>query len=186
MERSNTALIIIGIIAIAGFSLSGYLFVSNGNVVPFYNRNTVIGFWNNLQKNTDFSPYDENYRFQIQFLEQEIINNDYIQLSNSNTTFSLLKPGLYKISSSIELYGIDDGNSYYVILIENTTEKEILFYHHAPADSSWYFHIISTIYVLADATSEYRIQLISKTGDSFSIFNESAAYNQILFEYVSP
>ena len=183
LERTNMAIIILGILSLSGFGLSGYILISNLSFIPVDDQDIVVGFWNTLDDNKDFAPYNESDSFLVEFQEQEIINNDYIKMSNSDTTFSLLKPGLYKIRCLIYLQNIDDSNSYYIRLIEGTTPNDHIFYSFTLTGCSPYILVNADISIVSDGNHEYRIQAYSLSGDTFYIFS-SSTYNQLTIEYV--
>ncbi|MFX1275841.1 MAG: hypothetical protein ACFFBP_05350 [Promethearchaeota archaeon] len=184
MSESKAGIIILGIVAIASLGLSGYMFLTNEIFVSPDNQNIVVGMWDNLDENMDFADYNETNKFLIELKDQKIINNNYISISNANTTIWLLKPGLYKISCIIDLTNLGDTDLYRGQIIEDSTIYEDVFYFFHPASpTSDFYQVITTFYILTDGTHLYRFKIYSPDDTDFGI-SDSVSYNQFIIEYV--
>ena len=184
MGRGGTVLGIIGVILAAG--AIGFTFVVwNGqNTTNNLTGNIVVGIWDSLDDNLDFTPYNLQKNWLFEFGDNNLNNTDYISVSNTNTRITLLKSGWYRIHISVLLGGISDSCSYRLSLLKDgAIESHLDFYVTSSTnDSSWYY-IDSSAFVYSNGTNYIEINEYSTT-DDFSP-STSNIYNQLTIEYVA-
>ena len=187
MSKSSIGIALIGILAVIGFGLSGFMFL-----FPASDKGLIlVGFWEDLDKNTSYSPYNEDYDWLLEYDNNQILNPSYISMSNGDTRFTLLQPGYYKISLSLFFGSMETiilGHVYYVMLQKNGVDDGVLVRIYEPSGNTGaqFPSIKSELYVYSDGSNYFQINCFDNGGsgaDSFTV-ESNQIFNQFSIEYV--
>ncbi len=188
MSGRSAGMVLLGIIAIAGIGLSGYMFLKYEFLSPIsFAKDSgliLVGLWDNLDENTDYAPYDSGDDFLLQFNERSFNDSNYISLSNGNTRFVLKQVGLYKITLNVLFQAIVASSIYFVYLrkngnLERSMARIVIWGNPSPTN----YYAKSSIYVYSNGTDYFEINCKSFDGFLFSVMG-SNLYNQLSIEYV--
>ncbi len=188
MSGRSVSMVLLGIIAIGGLSLSGYMFMRYEFLSPITPTNDsgliLVGLWNNLNMNLDYTPYDSLNNFLLEFYESPFNDSTYVSVSNGNTRFVLKQAGFYKITLNLQFAGISPSSVYKMYLRRNGVierEFERIAISANPKDDVYYTE--SSLYVYGNRTDYFVINCFS--GDDASFFvTATNQYNQLMIEYV--
>ena len=186
MSDRNTGTIILGIIAIAGLGLSGFMFIRDTLSSPSKDTGLVlVGLWDDLDRNMGYGGHTEVYDWLIEFRDSLVNNPKYVTVTNDNTRF-VLASGLYKISLSILFDSLVEGEYYGTILLRNGVTDTIIIDHYHNVSSSirnqHFFY--SSIFVEGNGVDYFELNCVSVViADSFIPISNDA-YNQLSIEYV--
>ena len=183
MSDKSTGTIILGIIAIAGLGLSGFMFVKYEIVFPSSDTGLLlVGVWNDLDYNVAHAPHTEMDDYLLEFRLSLFNNSNYVSFNADNTRF-VLSPGLYKINLAIIFSGITVSEIYYTMLLTNGLAYNYFNRHETSANPESDYHTFSSsLYVRANGVDYFEIRCTSNGGDYF--FPSSDLYNQLSIEYV--
>jgi len=183
MGKAGTVFGLIGIILGAGGIAFGFFNMNSQN--NNLTQSIVVGIWDGLAVNLDFTPHNSNDDWLIEFEFNKLNNTDYISVSNNNTRITLLKTGWYRIQLSMFLNYLDPDTQYYIKLLKDgLTEGHIHFYEtETSSTASSYYYIDSSEFVYSDGTNYIEINGFSYTDNSFSIGSD--IYNQFKIEYIA-
>jgi len=194
MGNSGTALGIIGIILAAGGTGLSF-FVWNGQTTlksdlndmenNFNNltRTIVVGIWDELDRNMDYSPHNLQNNWLTEFGDNKLFSTEHLSLSRSYTRISLLKVGWYRIHLSMMVTDLDANNNYRIYLNKDGVfETSFDYFEVSARDSIEYYCIHSSVFVESDGTNYIEINGYSST-DSF--ITSYQIYNLLTIEYVS-
>ena len=181
MGHSGTVLGIIGIILSAG--AIGFTFVVWNGQNTTNNLTIVVGVWDSLADNQDYPPHNMLDDWLLEFGDNSLSNPNYISVSNTNTRFTLLKPGWYRIHLSVLLVGISPASIYTIrILKDGAIEFFFDFYETSGTIDSIYHSVDSSAFVYSDGTNY--IEINGDSGDNFSV-PPNDFYNQLTIEFVA-
>jgi hypothetical protein len=188
MSERKGATVLLAIIAIAALGFSGYLFIKNeiiaapGTTTP--NSGLIlVGLWDNLEKNTEYDPYNIDSSWLIEFADNQFNDSNHIEMSNNNTSFKLLKEGFYKITLLLMLADLDPGEVYWAYLRRNGIFDHCLARVAISANpSSPYHQVESSAYVKSTGLDNFSINCYSTGFDLFRI-GTSASFIQFSIEY---
>ncbi|MBN1801723.1 MAG: hypothetical protein JW891_09475 [Candidatus Lokiarchaeota archaeon] len=185
MGKNNIAIVVLGILAVTGLVLSGYIFISNVILSPEEPKSEsdldsgyiLVGLWDYLY------DYGDDQDFLIEFLSyQEFLNSYYITKSSNSTGFFLTKIGIYKLTLNVALNDIDPDCYYLSEVLVNGSSDEIFEVYQSPSGGGQdEYQISSTLYVNNSIVSYYEIRLHSYT-DDFGIALDQD-YNQFAIEF---
>ena len=183
MGRGGAVLGIIGILLAAG--AIGFTFVVwNGqNTSNNLTDANIIGIWDALSDNQDFSPYIWQNNWLLEFRDNSLNNTNYISVSNTNTRITLLKSGWHRIHLSVLLVGISASSIYWIRLLKDGAPEYIFdFYQTTTTIDSIYHTIDSSAFIYSNGTNYIEIE-----GDSTDDFQvpPNDLYNQLTIEFVS-
>jgi len=184
MSKNTAGFVILGIISIAGLGLGGYTYYTRLVSPQIVEKQGLIlvGLWDELDYNTDFTPYITTNNWLLEYRENRINNSDYFSVSNNNTRITLLKPGWYRIQLTMILWSIDAGYMYWIIILKNGVQEFYLFYDKTPTilDSDLLL-FDSSAFVYSNGTDYFEIR-----GYAFSdpFYPGSQIYNQLTIEFV--
>ena len=182
MSDKSTGTILLGIIAIAGLGLSGFMFVKNEIVFPSSDTGLLlVGAWNDLDYNIAHAPHTEMDDYLLEFRLSLFNNSNYVSFNADNTRF-VLSPGLYKINLAIIFTGITVNETYYTQLLTNGLNNNFFNRYETSANPESTYHTFSSsLYVRANGVDYFEIRCTSR-GDYF--FPHDDEYNQLSIEYV--
>ncbi len=200
MGNNKGAIVILGVLAVAGLFFSAYMFISyeildlagangedgtNGiDGTDGTDGTIIVALWDDLDKNTtNPTTHTLDYDYLFQFEDIEYSDSSYITL-NSATSFFLTQPGLYKVSLKCVFSGIAPDQQYAIqMVISGSLIKEFFVYFSTPINftNQWY-QVDSDIYMNASGTDYYEIRAFSYTSDAFDL--TASNYNQLAFEYL--
>jgi hypothetical protein len=185
MSDRSIGTIILGIIAIAGLGLSGFMFIKDNILFPVSDTGLVlVGLWDDLDRNTDYASYNTNSTWLIEFRDSLLNNSNYVTVSRNNTRF-VLSPGLYKITLSFIFSSMAQGEGYAISLIRTGSTDHFLadHYHNETAIiNGEYYASCSSVFVQGNGVDYFDIKCASIYGDSFDLGNDK--YNQLSIEYI--
>ena len=182
MGRGGAVLGIIGILLGAG--AIGFTFVVwNGqNTSNNLTRTNVVGVWDALTDNQDYSPHNALDDWLLEFGDNTLINTDYILVSNTNTRITLLKPGWYRIHLSVLLDDISPATIYWIRFLKDGAYEFFLDYYETSGTvDSDYHSIDSSVFAYSNGTNYIEINGYS-FGANFIVHYEDL-YNQLTIEF---
>jgi len=98
MSCRSAGTVLLGIIALVGLGLSGYMFLKYEFLSPITPTKDsgliLVGFWDDLDENTDYTPWNFNDDWLVEFSDSPFNDSNYISVSNGNTRFALLQADL--------------------------------------------------------------------------------------------
>ncbi|KKL65346.1 hypothetical protein LCGC14_2155910, partial [marine sediment metagenome] len=142
------------------------------------NQTIVVGIWETLSSNTDYSPYNIDSNWLFEFGENQLINTEYISVSNSYTRITMIKSGWYKIHLSVILSSISDNSVYSMRFYKNSV---IHGYTSYVIGDLPFIYMDGTVFIECNATDYIEINAYS--ADDFSPFALDK-YNHLTIEYV--
>jgi len=185
MGERKGAMVLLGIITIAALGLSGYMFVKNeilstpGATSPDSGL-TLVGLWDDLAKNKDYPPYDSDDTWRIEFDNNQYNDSNYISVSESNTSFKLLKEGFYKLTILVYANELDPGGTYWFYLYRNNSVNHCLVKIEHPTLS--HYQVESSVYLKSTGLDNFFIRAYS-TGDISFAISTTQSFNQLSIEY---
>jgi len=188
MSERKGAMVLLGIITIAALGLSGYMFIKN-EIIAAPGTTTqdsgliLVGLWDDLAKNKEYAPYTTDYNWLIEFDNNQFNISNYIEVSNNNTRFKLLKEGFYKITLLLLLNDVNAGEVYWAYLLRNNAFDHCLD-RVAISDnpSSPYHQIESSVYVKSTGLDNFSIRCYSTASDAFDV-GHLQTFSQLSIEY---
>ncbi len=145
----------------------------------------IVGKWDALNDNYDTSPYNVQYDWLFEFGDKDMINYDYIAVSNPNTRISLLKPGWYKIQLSVLLWYLSVNEVYLIRVLKDGDLEFYLDRLETENTIDNYWHIIdSSAFVYSDGTNYIEINARS-LGDLNFRPSDNQLFHQLSIEYVA-
>ena len=194
MGNSGTALGIIGIILAAG--ATGFtLFVWNvqttmksdlNNMENNFNnltRTIVVGFWEELDRNIDYSPHNLLNDWLIELGDNKLFSTEHLSLSNSYTRISLLKVGWYRIHLSMMVRDLAAASNYRIYLYKDGEYESSFDYFELSARNDIEFYVIhSSVFVESNSTNYIELNGYCSTDNFITSYQN---YNQLTIEYVS-
>ncbi len=185
MGERKGAIILIGIIAIGALGFSGYMFFKNeifaapGDPPPESGL-TLVGLWDDLATNKDYSPYNTDTAWLIEFDNNQYNDSNFISVSNSNTNFKLLKEGFYKLTLLLYVNGLATGGTYWFYLYRNNSVDHCIAKISHPTDGN--HQVESSIFIKSTGLDNFFIRTYC-TGDTSFAIATTQSFNQISFEY---
>ena len=187
MSSRSAGMVLLGIIALAGVGMSGYMLLK----YEFISPNTpsadsgliLVGLWDDLDTSMVYPPWDDADDWLLKLKDNQFNDSSYISVSNENTNFILLKPGFYKITLTLLLIHLDAGAIYFVELQRNSFTDHIFKTVELSANTSltWH-HIQSSLYVYGNGIDYFQINCYSLWDTSFIASGDY--YCQLSIEYV--
>jgi len=186
MSDRKGSIVLLFIIAIGALGFSGYLAFDKFFLTPEPTDEGLIlvGLWNNLVKNTDFAPWNNDANWLAEFPDNLYNDSNHISVNSSNTSFKLLQKGFYKISVVLTFNGLDSPSDaiYWSVLLRNSSNYGYFERIGVPANPpSSYYMFQTSFYVESTGLDNFAINCYS-SGDSFIL--SSAGTNQLAIEYV--
>jgi len=143
----------------------------------------VVGIWDNLDDNLDFAPYNLQDYWLVEVGDNKLNNTDYISVSNTNTRFTLLQAGWYRIHLNMLLSSISSSSIYWTIILKDGDIEFYLDRHGTSGTVDSTFHYVdASAFVYSNGTNYFEIYGDSN-GDSF--FISSDEFNQLKIEYIA-
>ena len=139
----------------------------------------LVGIWEDLSRNTDYTPYNSDGNWLFEFGENQVNNTEYFSVSNSNTRITIIKSGWYKIHLSAILNGISDGHAYSMGFYKN---DDIYGYSSYLIGDLQYIYMDGTVFIECNATDYIEINAYSVI-DDFDVYT-IPNYNHLTIEYV--
>jgi hypothetical protein len=188
MSGRSAGVILLGLIAIGGLGLSGYLFLKYEFLSPLTPTQdsglVLVGMWDDLARNTDYAPWDLTGTWLIEFRNSPMNDSNYISVSNGNTRFVLIQEGYYKITLTCLLDNLDANAEYAISLLRNGSNAGVFEQFSISANPSTdYFPIQSSLYVYGNGV-DYFVMVCHNVGDPSFIVSGQNFYNQLSIEYV--
>lgn len=186
MSERKGAIILLWIIAVGSLGFSGYMFVKNEVFSAPEGTDsglTLVGLWDDLATNKEYAPYTTDSSWLIEFSNNKFNNSNYIEVSNNNTRFKLLKEGFYKITLLLRLDDVDASEVYWVYFLRNGLFDHCLA-RVAISDNpgSPDHQIESSVYVKSTGLDNFSIRCYSTGSDAFEI-GYLQTFNQLSIEY---
>lgn len=183
MSGRSAGMVLLGIIALTGVFMSGYLLLKYEFISPSTpsadSGLILVGLWDDLDTNMNYPPWDDGGNWLLRLRLGRFNDSSYISVSNQNTNFRLLKPGFYKITLTLLLIHLDASAIYFVELQRNSFTDHI--FERAANCSTWY-HIQSSLYVYGNGIDYFQINCYSPGDPSFIASGDY--YCQLSIEYV--
>ncbi len=176
----NKGTIIFGIISIIALGLSLYLF--------FWPQSTdtgfkLVGIWDNLDENTDYSPYNHDTDWLVELSDNSYVDLSYITVTNTGTRLTLIKAGWYKIQITMHLTSLLTPSIYRLELLKNGYSEFIMVRYKCPSGiTSYQFH--ANGYVLSGGDDYIEMRVYSDPSMNFYLL-ESPDLNQFSIEFVA-
>lgn len=188
MSGRSASMVLLGIIALAGLGLSGYLFLKYESLSPLTPTNDsgliLVGLWNNINMNLDYPPYDSLDDFLLEFYESPFNDSIYVSMSSGNTRFVLKQAGFYKITLNLFFESISPSSIYNVYLLRNGAIERAFEYISISANPKGViYYAKSSLYVYGNRTDYFVINCYSGDDSSFFV-SATNQYNQLMIEYV--
>ena len=185
MSSRSGGMILLGIIALAGLGLSGYMFLKYEFLSPTNDSGLIlVGLWDNLNENLDYTPYDSTADFLVELKESPFNDSAYVSVSHGNTRFVLKQAGFYKITLNIQFQAIGASYIYEVYLRRNSDiERKFAIIAISANPGSNMYYLQASLYIESNGIDFFQINCLS-TGDSYFIISNSNQYNQLSIEYV--
>lgn len=194
MGNSGTALGIIGIILGAG--ATGFAFFMWNNQITLISdlnqmennfnnqtRTIVVGIWDELDRNLDYSPHNLQNDWLIELGDNKLFSTEHLSLSYSYTRISLLKVGWYRIDLSMMVTDLAAGSNYRMRLYKDGEyETSFDYFELSTRNDLGYYCIHSSVFVDSDSTNYIEITGFSST-DNFETSYQN--YNHLTIEYVT-
>lgn len=143
------------------------------------------GIWESLQSYYLSPPYTEGYNWLVRAADNTVLNDEYINVTDSDTRFWLLKDGFFCITIKLLLEGLANTYDYVLSVWKNDVLEEYGYRLDNPPDI--YYYISISFFIYSDGDDNIRLNWWEITGvDSFSIINGGAAalfYCQLAIEY---
>ena len=177
--KKSGAVIFLAILSIAGLGLSGYMFVSD---LLSEENFKLVALWDNVDKNTDTAPYDQDNYFLIENSDQMVLNTKYVTAHNT-TSISFATMGLYKINLKVIFTNIDASFAYWIILAQDSADYRHFDRWDEIFDS--YYFVDSSLYINVN-NSEAVFEIVCFSTDDFDISTSGAVTNQLSIEYIVP
>ena len=190
MSGRSAGMVLLGIIALAGVGMSGYMLLKYEFISPSTPSGDsgliLVGLWDDLDTSMDYPPWDEANNWLLKLKDNQFNDSSYISCSNQNTNFILLKPGFYKITLTLLLSDLQASSAYFVELQRNSFTDHILERVVLSANpGSSKYRIQSSLYVYGNGIDYFQINCFCSVGDpSFSVDATWDYYNQLSIEYV--
>ena len=132
----------------------------------------VVGIWDLLANNMDYSPHDTSLDWLIEFQDNNLTNSEYISVSNGNTRITLLTSGWYRIQLSIAFTNYFGASFYTTDLLKDGVDDEC-------------FDVISTSsYTYSNGTNYIEVNQVATSPAGLIIFGDEG-YSQFIVEYVA-
>ncbi|MFX1568899.1 MAG: hypothetical protein ACFFCV_11105 [Promethearchaeota archaeon] len=177
----NKGTIIFGIISIIALGLSLYMFIWPQSTDTGLK---LVGIWDDLDENTDYSPYNLDTDWLVELSDNSYIDSSYITVTHTSTRLTLIKAGWYKIQITMQLLDLTTPYDYDLELLKNGyTEFIMVSYRTASASVTWY-QVHATGYVLSDGDDYIQMRVTSDPSDPFYLY-ESPELNQFSIEFVA-
>ena len=185
MSERKGGMILLGIIAFAALGVSGYMFIDDQFLSvdppdPPDNGLILVGLWDDLATNKDYSPYNTDTAWLIEFDNNQYNDSNFISVSNSNTNFKLLKEGFYKLTLLLYVNGLDTGGTYWFYLYRNNSIDHCVAKIAHPNDDN--HQVESSIFIKSTGLDNFFIRSYCFGDTSFAI-GTTQSLNQISFEY---
>jgi len=183
MSERKGGMILLGIIALAALGFSGYMFIDDqflSDAPPPDNGLILVGLWEDLAKNKDYTPYTLDTSWLIEFSNNQYNDSNYISVSNDNTRFKLLKEGFYKITFLLYLYEIDPSGTYWVYLYRNNSVDQSIAKIALPTSTN--YQVESSVFVKSTGLDNFFMRCYC-TGDTSFTIATAQSFNQLSFEY---
>ena len=183
MGNSGTALGIIGIILGAGaFGFAFFVWNGQNDLESDFNNlesTILVGIWEDLSRNTDYTPYSTNRFWLFEFGDNQVNNTEYFSVSNSNTRITIIKSGWYKIHLSALLGDINDGTAYSMKFYKN---GDVYGYSSYLIGGGPFIYMDGTVFIECNAKDYIEISAYS-AADDFIVYT-IANYEHLTIEYV--
>jgi hypothetical protein len=141
-----------------------------------------VGIWDNLDENTDYSPYHLTTDWLVELMDNSYIALSYITVTNTATRLTLTKAGCYRIQITMQLEDLNTPYIYRLELLKNGNTEFTMVRYSNPSGITWYqFHAYG--YVLSDGDDYIEMRVYSDPSDAFYLF-EVPELNQFSIEFV--
>ena len=158
---------------------------SNTSTSTDLNQSTIVGVWESFSRNTDYSPYTTNENWLLELTYNQIINPEYLSVSNSNTRINILKSGWYRIHISGVLSGLTNNAVYTIRFYRNGILIATDPYLVANAEIYTYNHIAGTVLIECTAGDYINLNAYSQTDDNDDFNAYTNVYNHLSIEYLT-
>ncbi len=185
MSGRSAGMVLLGIIALGGLGLSGYMFLKYEFLSPITPTKDsgliLVGLWNNLDKNIDYAPWDSDDDWLVEFRDSPLNDSNYISVDNGNTRFALIRAGFYKITLKILLWNLAFGDAFYVHLRRNGVyESTFDYFSKSDHPGTTSYQVLSSLYIYSNGLDSFTINCYSLFDPSFTGGGDS----QLSIEYV--
>lgn len=170
------AVVILGILAVAGLGLSGYMFINDqflGENEHTHEGNELLAIWEFFGGN--------GADYYIYFQDNQLPQSEYFNMTDSNTTLNLNYRGWYRLTIRTAWTGLSVADNYYFLLTRNGLSYVNIYNLNGPTDTTEM--IDQTVYVHSDGDDAFRFHCYSAGVDVFSLASNQY-YNQMTLEYV--
>ena len=187
MSERKVGIILIGIIAIGALGFSGYMFFKNeifatppGDAPPDSGL-TLVGLWEDLVKNKEYTPYTTDSSWLLEFYNNQYNDSNSISIDNDNTRFKLLKEGFYKLTLLVYLYNLNPASAnYWVYLYRNNSIDQSIAKVALPTSDG--YQVESSVYIKSTGTDNFFIRCYCSGDSSFEVAT-AQSFNQLSIEY---
>ena len=185
MAKNAIGFIILGIISIGGLGLAGYTFLQTQILVePEEDFPKVVGLWNALDRNLDYSPYNTSDDWLFELLDNDYNDSEYISVNNSNTCVTLKKAGLYRVQIAVLLSSMNINEDYWIILLKNGVIFFYMYYFECKSDPASYVTVNAEGYIESSGNDYIQFNAKSRNGDIFAPYTINQDFNQLLIEFI--
>ncbi|MFX1354645.1 MAG: hypothetical protein ACFE8V_16090 [Promethearchaeota archaeon] len=146
----------------------------------------VIGMWESLYRNMDFSPYNSLSYWLVEVGDSLVSDGNYCSLSRNNTRFHLIKSGWYRVKIAMRLEDVMNQQIFLRIYKNN-----IPYLMHSMHSESVSAEFKTFFYISSNGTNYYDLicwnsikkkELSKSKFIGFSI-NSDQTWNQLTIEY---
>ena len=173
------------IIGASGLALGVFSFLNlqtDGGTPVTPDGVVVVGIWDRLYQNKDYSPYNTDQQYLIRVDGIEVNNSEYFFLNRTNTRFHLIKSGWYRVSLILTLVSISGSTEIYFRAFKNGSTAVALSVGHNAAIDGTDNTIVAQFYIDSDGTNYYEFYVSSGLETSDVAPNND--FNQLGIEYV--
>ncbi len=185
MGKGGTVLGLIGIFLAAGAIGFTYIVWNGQNTTNNVTGTIVVGIWDELEDNYDYAPHNLTNDWLYEFGGNRLSNTDYIAVSNTNTSITLLKSGWYRIHLYVLLWFISPNFLYKTTILKDGAVEFVLdrLVTGSTVDSYWH-QIDSSAFVYSDGTNYIELNGYSNGDNNFSPYT-GPDYRQLTIEYIA-
>ena len=144
----------------------------------------VVGIWDSLDQNMDYSPHDLSTDWLIEFHDNNLTNPEYISVSNGNTRITLLQSGWYRIHLSVALTNHFGSSFYWIYLLKDGVEDENFDAYSTSSYTPPLRHIDSSVFIYSNGTNYIEVNPVTTAAGGLVLWS-TEVHHQFIIEYVA-